>query len=324
MANYLQSILIYTAISTSFTSSTVTDYKSNNAIQQKVKEAGCPFVAPTQLLEKNVCLMPDYASNEPPKNLEGNTNVSIYVLQAFVLEVDEMKNTVTVQLLQYLHWVEHRIRAKPSTNNAKNKIKIPMRNIHRLWHPDVDIYTKDLKEWKSLYDPSLYQELYLAIGQNQTIPRIELSALKSWRATIFCKYDFSSFPFDTQHCAFLQFGISQDIRIQSSCRQISVDAKQKLNGFDVSLDPAGPLCDHRRSLNNVNELLWMDTGFNITLKRKIRPYLYQYYFPSSAIVVVSQISFIIPLSSVPGRVGLVVTQFLTLTNIFIHQMVRYF
>ena len=33
------------------------------------------------------------------------------------------------------------------------------------------------------------------------------------------------------------------------------------------------------------------------------------------------ISFIIPLSSIPGRVALVVTQFLTLTNIFIHSTV---
>ena len=43
-----------------------------------------------------------------------------------------------------------------------------------------------------------------------------------------------------------------------------------------------------------------------------------------AIVVVAQISFIIPMSAIPGRVALVVTQFLTLTNIFIHEMVRYY
>ena len=67
----------------------------------------------------------------------------------------------------------------------------------------------------------------------------------------------------------------------------------------------------------------MDVGFNVTLVRIIQPYLYQYYFPSIAIVVVSQISFMIPLSATPGRIALVVTQFLTLTNIFIHQMVKF-
>ena len=64
-------------------------------------------------------------------------------------------------------------------------------------------------------------------------------------------------------------------------------------------------------------------GFDITLERMVQPFLYMYYLPCMAIVLVSQISFIIPLSSIPGRVALVVTQFLTLTNIFIHQTVRF-
>ena len=320
MSKYLERLLFYIAISFTYNVVVLADNEANNVIKQKIKIAGCPFVSSNQLLQRNVCLMPDYASNESPKNLDGITIVGIYLLQAFVLEVDESKNTLTVELLQYLNWSETRIRANYSNTSRQNKIKVPMREIHRIWHPDIDIYTKDIKEWKSLYDPSLYQELYLGNAFNQSI--IKLSALKSWRATIFCKYDFSLFPFDSQICAFLQFGSSQEIHIKSSCRNISIDPKHKLNGFDVSLSPVGPSCDQRKKLKTSNDLMWTDTGFNITLKRNIQPYLYQYYFPCAAIVIVSQISFIIPLTSVPGRVGLVVTQFLTLTNIFIHQMVR--
>ena len=62
-------------------------------------------------------------------------------------------------------------------------------------------------------------------------------------------------------------------------------------------------------------------GFGIELKRIVLPYTLQYYLPCGCIVMVSFISFIVPLSALPGRVGLMVTQFLTLTNIFIHQMV---
>ena len=43
--------------------------------------------------------------------------------------------------------------------------------------------------------------------------------------------------------------------------------------------------------------------------------------PCIAIVIATSFSFIIPLSAIPGRVALIVTQFLTLTNIFINQMV---
>ena len=161
----------------------------NYVIKQKVAEAGCPFQSDDQLLERNVCLMPDYASHELPKNPKGITNVSLYLLHAFVLEVDEMKNKLTVEVLQYLEWNEPRIRANFSAASKQNKIKFLTKNIKRIWHPDLDIYTKDLKEWKSLYDPVLYQEMYLSREKNKTT--IKVTALKSWKATIFCKFDIS-------------------------------------------------------------------------------------------------------------------------------------
>ena len=62
-------------------------------------------------------------------------------------------------------------------------------------------------------------------------------------------------------------------------------------------------------------------GLNITTERILRPYLLKYYIPCTTIVIMSQISFVIPLEALPGRVALVVTQFLTLTSLFIQQMV---
>ena len=68
---------------------------------------------------------------------------------------------------------------------------------------------------------------------------------------------------------------------------------------------------------------WTVFYFDVRVKRQISQYIFQYYIPSITIVIASSVSFIIPLSAIPGRVALVVTQFLTLTNIFIHQMVIY-
>ena len=64
-----------------------------------------------------------------------------------------------------------------------------------------------------------------------------------------------------------------------------------------------------------------EIGIDFSLKRNINKYLFQYYLPSAIIVIVSQTSFFIPLSAIPGRIGLVVTQFLVLTNIFINEQV---
>ena len=297
----------------------VADIVNNYTIKESIKNAGCPFVSESQMLEKNVCLMPQYASNELPMSSNAASNVSLYLLNVYVLEVDEVKNAITVELLQYLEWTEPRIRANFSSAINQKKIKLSTKSVNRIWHPELDIYTKDLKEWKSMYDPMLYQDIYLSKTKNKS--SIKFSVLKSWKATIFCQFDFSLFPFDTQHCAFLQFGGTPDLHIISLCRPIATKERYKLNKFKVSFSPVGAMCSRGNSSDHGLKLSFVDTGFNITLKRKISAYLYTYYLPCLAIVVVSQVSFIVPLSSIPGRIGLVVTQFLTLTNIFIHQMV---
>merc|ERR1712038_647387 len=62
-----------------------------------------------------------------------------------------------------------------------------------------------------------------------------------------------------------------------------------------------------------------EVGFKITMKRVQQPYLLKYYLPCVAIVTVTQISFYIPPDAIPGRIALLVTQFLTLTNLFISE-----
>ena len=299
-------------------------FKTDNKLKRMVKEAGCPFSSINQLLVRNVCLMPDYQSNELPDNADGITNVDIYLHEAFVLEVDEKKNKITIKVSQLMEWFEPRIRANFSAVSKQNGIiKLSPQNVKTIWHPDLDMFTKDLHDWKSLYDPLLFQEV--AVQENALLHNYQLAqnftslhAWKDWRATVFCQFDFSSFPLDTQHCAFLQVGTSKTMHPLLYPPQNTEAWKYKAVGFEITITHIGTFADENVTPENTTNTI----GFNITLKRIIQPYLYKYYFPCIAIVVVSQTSFIIPLSDIPGRVALVVTQFLTLTNIFIHQMVR--
>ena len=66
----------------------------NNKIKEMVENAGCPFVSRTQLLVRNVCILPDYQQTELPEFAAegGVTKVEIYLHEAKVLEVDERKN----------------------------------------------------------------------------------------------------------------------------------------------------------------------------------------------------------------------------------------
>ena len=68
------------------------DSANDSKIQKMVEDAGCPFVIPSQLLVRNVCLLPDYQQNELPDNGNGVTRVNFYLQEALVLEIDEKKS----------------------------------------------------------------------------------------------------------------------------------------------------------------------------------------------------------------------------------------
>ena len=65
------------------------------------------------------------------------------------------------------------------------------------------------------------------------------------------------------------------------------------------------------------------TGINsiIKLERQVLPFIIRYYLPCIAIITVSLMNFLISVDSIPARTALLVTQFLTLTNILIAQQV---
>ena len=63
-------------------------------------------------------------------------------------------------------------------------------------------------------------------------------------------------------------------------------------------------------------------GIMVSMCRLPNAFIFMYYLPCITIVLVSLIGFVIPVSAIPGRIALLVTQFLTLTNLSINQMVR--
>ena len=292
-------------------------------------------------LTKNVWIYSDYNSNNPPKNIHGKTNVDVDWYEVpKVLSIDEKENKVTLQLKQYLEWEDPRIVVNYSAISTMIKpnsyMKIPPNMVKELWHPNLDMYTNNLLEWKSIFDPFWFQSF--GINKCPWTRDCDLSpdvplvyALKIWRVSLYCKFDFLKFPLDKHLCKFKQaFGSTSDTvgiyyypttfsSYQNNRSKTIGNWTFSAAGFEVTIEPTGTKIKHD-TLDQINK---GNFGFEIKLERIIQPYLLQYYIPCITIVLVSMISFLIPLTAIPGRVALVVTLFLTLTNIFTAEMVRH-
>ena len=82
----------------------------NRQIENLVEEAGCPYHHEEQLLLDNVCLMPNYKKNDPPVDSDGLAIVDTdWWIVPQLLDVEERKNRITIQLDQYMEWIEPRI-----------------------------------------------------------------------------------------------------------------------------------------------------------------------------------------------------------------------
>ena len=302
-------------------------------MKQMIETAGCPYVGVDQFLARHVCILPGYQAHEIPTIENGPAQIVVNLFSAVLLEVKERENRLTLKMSQFLQWFDPRIRlSKHKKPDKMGIVWLSQKNIDRIWHPDLDMYTENLEEWKSLHEPNVYRKLVVLTNPNSKTTEkpkakmesdnfnvndtenllsqdtmTQLGGLKAWKATIRCVFDFSSYPFDTQRCKFIQFG-NEGMELTCKPAGNRMEWKQKIGGRYVEIADVG---------KHNNDSI----GFDIILERAVEPYLYRYYIPSMAIVFVSQISFIIPLNAIPGRVALVATQFLTLVNIFIHQIV---
>ena len=280
-------------------------------------------------LINNVCIVKNYQVNKAP-NINGLTMVMVRFMDTKIRTIDEKKNTISMTLKALSVWEEPRFKAKFSDNESL--IDLPIITTDDppwIWTLFLSATIQDLKERKFMLDPTLMKEIYLRpsdkinkllnvdiFSPNRTLvwSRIE------WSVTFACSFDFSNFPFDNNLCNFRMRSENVNVTIhQQPVPYLDNIVEKDAEGFKVTLRPM----TYKPKCNPILGMYSSEFGINIELKRQLKKYIFQYYMPCIAIVIASSFSYIIPLSLTPGRIALVVTQFLTLTNIFIHQMVSY-
>ena len=272
---------------------------------------------------KGVCIMNNYQKNEPPMKT-GLTPLLVLDHITKISSINEKTKTIELDIKMRFMWEDTRIKALFSNYLDFHRLPpIKKDDSSFLWAPVTEI--QDLKSLNFLNDPIKFNWVLLFMS-SPIYPMFPLNTtlihtMIEWHVTVSCDFDFSNYPLDDQTCWMEIWLYDSNVTYVDQPfgerSQVSENATTA-HGFEVV----------KRSRPTLQEYIQGTTigygnfGYNIEMKRITRPYLYQYYLPCASIVVASHLSFIVPISATPGRIALVVTQFLTLTNLFINQKVN--
>ena len=299
---------------------------------EALREAGCD--SNDTLIAKGVCIDKDYDLRTPPDQNEipiWNQGIFITFLDYDVLQIDETKETLQMDVKISFWWRDDRIKTNPSLFKTFSRNVGLASGVTIMWSDDMPwnkmiwspkgIQFNHTYKSHLIYEPATY--LHIAPGEsilrnNATLARntTSLCYLKHYNLGINCKFKFFNFPMDSHKCSLqLTNRFIRELKLSLYDLKIKKLASNPTNnlkrdGFDIRIS-------YEENNATRNSDVISSVYLHLNLERMLYPYISKYYFPSIVIVCISQVSFIIPPSSIPGRLGLVATLFLTMTNILI-------
>ena len=287
------------------------------------------------------CIAKGYREQHPPHRM--GTKVFLEYVNPKIVEIKEEERSITLSIQIKRAWNDDRIELIQSSTwtfqyYGVRGIYIPWYQANEMirppiWYPD-GIALENIPSGNVVAMLKPFTYLTLATGGSYIRAFEKWFSKYQWpildpnatgivvrtdlRVTIPCDFDATMFPFDTQDCKFRHS--NEAAPNLTPIFQLSMKPNTTKNlskqGFTITqfLDNGTYRDEHDKTYSSF--------GIKFKIERILGPFVFQYYLPSAAIVFVSHISFIIPSSATPGRVGLLATLFLTLTNLFINHMVR--
>ena len=263
------------------------------------------------------CIPWDYNNREEPWRYRSIINASFpwnyhFKFNIFdVQEVNDKKQTVGISMYFGIKWREPRLFINESAsdwNDTKygllDTVDIAPEVLKNLWNPDLEIYGMASFDAKS----ALKDMSSIKINKNR---HIEYSARVD--ITISCKMDFELYPLDAQKCPF-RIGSYYSAKDTVNCTYEMEYDNERQRSLQYFLE-IQPLPEEYRIFVYENKS-YAVCGFHILLDRTKEQTFFQVYLTTFMFVVVSWASFIIKPEVVPGRMGVLVTIFLVLINIF--------
>ena len=276
-----------------------------------------------KLLSSSVCLPAGYNLGEIP-NIPSIIHTMFEINS--IREINDMRMTVTFEFYQELTWIDNRILVNLSKDEFKlGGVPLTSSQLQYIWTPGLWIQSLFDFRLRSVFEPSI--GLYVhekkrcdlidcnSTGSKEDVLVTAVTFNFEARATVMCNFNYFRYPMDTQTCDFVMSTAYPfpDIVVFKLDQTAFGATLNNTNTDDFILDI---------TFNDVSH------GFSriscvLKLQRRLLPYIMKYYLPCVAMVTVSFIGFLLSLNSIPARVALLVTLFLTLTNILMAQQVRF-
>ena len=266
---------------------------------------------------KNVCLEKGYSHTIAPKT---SPKVLVALNETKVKAVDEIQKTVTIDLQFSAQWQDPRIKSTFMENETTLKLpSIVGERKSMLWTPKFFVENSIGRDEKAMKTMMLEKKNFESYNNSMlwSDGDILLNMDTKSSVAVNCAFDFSDYPLDTHAClvriSFFDVGFEMSNRTE-------IDDFSKLytaGGFYVlqSLKT--------QSLEYSEEYGFSTSGILLEVKmaRVMGPLFCMQYIPTIAIVIAAGFSFAIPYSALAGRIGLVMTLFLSLSLFFTDQMV---
>jgi len=266
-------------------------------------------------VHKSICLPENYSKFELPFT-EKTNRIVISIDIDDVLRINDGTYSITFSTYFNVEWNERRLSIQPDFGaslrppNSTDPVMVPMNLefIKELWVPNIFIY--NLKTYKVIDVLSKLAGLWIDTDGN-------IMYSQATHITFICPMRFDKFPLDTQTCRFRVGSYSYDssklLFLTKNYGYSSKETNSIALDYDIEIKPLSPedaILDYG-PLGNFSL-----AGFEMVLTRYVSTYIITYYLPSGLFVIVSWISFLIPMDVIPGRMALLVTLFLVLVNIF--------
>ena len=263
------------------------------------------------------CLPKGYSKEDDPFRYTFLTNISLPWSYDFKFVIKEVSNvndkaqSISVSMYFGVSWFEPRLHINESAKDWEetkmgppDEVNVSPETLKYLWYPELEIY--------GLENFNLHRVLKEMSGvriiKNKTI-HYELRVV----ITTSCQMSFDNYPLDHHICPF-QIGSYYGTNKTVTCSSFFSFDDQKQRSLQHYIE-IKPLSKEFRTVE-LPSGLYAACGFEIELTRMRMQTIIQVYLPSTMFVMVSWVSFLIKPEIVPGRMALLITLFLVLTNIF--------